>query len=212
MSLIIFPWLSLLSQLYVVGVVIYCRKELSRDMVVLGGYFVVSLIISGVQATLAVNRVNNLWTGQIFIPIQYALIMYVFYIWNRSSLMGTIIRYSIPVFVAAWSLGVILSGSLASAYTYSDPISAAIFIFTASYTLLSIDRIEGEPLLAMPAFWVSSATIVYFGSTIVLSSLSSALWRSSVSTMQLAWSLQAIMNILANVLYAGGFLCLRRKT
>lgn len=211
MLIYVFPILSVLSQFFVVAVVIYCRKRLGRDMFVLGIYFMISLVISSIQATTALIGLNNLWTGQIFIPIQYALIMYVFYLWSRGSFVGTIIRYSIPVFVAAWSLGVILLGSLASVYTYSDPISAAIFILTATYTLLSIDRIEGEPLLAMPAFWVSSATVIYFGSTIVLSSLSSALWRSSMSTMQLAWSLQAIMNILANVLYAGGFLCLRRK-
>jgi hypothetical protein len=38
------------------------------------------------------------------------------------------------------------------------------------------------------------------------------LMKSSVETMRLAWSTQSVANILANILYAGGFLCLRRKT
>lgn len=212
MILYTFLFLSVLSQFFVVAVVIYCRKILGRDMFVLGVYFLISLIITGIQVALAFNRVNNLWTGQIFIPVQFTLIMYVFYAWNRHSYAGTIILYSILAFDTAWILSLLWFGSLAAVYTYADPISAAFFILTSSYTLLRIDRIEGTPLLSMPAFWVSSATIIYFGSTIVLSSLSSALWRAPIPTMQLAWSLQAVMNVIANFLYAGGFLCLRRKT
>jgi hypothetical protein len=78
--------------------------------------------------------------------------------------------------------------------------------------LLTIDRLEGTSVLDLPAFWVSAAAIIYFGGTIVFSSLSAPLLKVSLETMRLAWSTQSIANILANLLYAGGFLCLRRKT
>jgi hypothetical protein len=202
----------MLSQLVVVGAIVYTRGRLTIETKALAVYFMVSFVLTMIQLFLALNGINNLWTGQIFIPIQFTLIMYVFYAWNRRSYAGMIMSYSILAFDAAWLLSVLWSRNLADVYTYADPISAAIFILTSSYTLLRIDRIEGTPLLSMPAFWVSSATIIYFGSTIVLSSLSAALWRAPISTMQLAWSIQAVMNILANLLYAGGFLCLRQKT
>ncbi|HEY6951930.1 MAG TPA: hypothetical protein VI758_05955, partial [Bacteroidota bacterium] len=74
------------------------------------------------------------------------------------------------------------------------------------------DRSEVESALSMPAFWASSGIIIYFGGTVVLSTLHTSLLKASIDTMRLAWSTQAVLNILANLLYAGAFLCLRRKT
>lgn len=212
MILFIFPFLSVFSQLVVVGAVIYSRKQLFGELRVLAAYFVVCLIVVTVQLFLAIYAINNLWASQVFSPIQFVMLMYVFYFWNRQSKAGKIMLYSIPAFVAGWCLGTIWLGGMAGIYTYMDPISAAIFVLTSSYTLLTIERVEGSSVLALPPFWISSATVIYFGSTIVLSSLNASLLKTSVSTMQLAWSMQAVINILANLLYAGGFLCLRQKT
>jgi hypothetical protein len=200
-----------MSQLFVVAVVIYSRKRLSRDMLVLGGYFLVSLIISGIQVALAYKSVNNLWTAQFFCPIQFALLMYVFYAWNRQSGAGKIILYSIPVFVVGWCLSAFWISNPADTLTYADPISAVAFILIASYTVLTIDREESPSVTDLPEFWVSAATIIFFGGTLVFSSLQASLLRASILTMQLAWATQAVVNVLANLIYAGGFLCLRRK-
>ena len=212
MILFLFPFVSVFSQLLVVGAVVYSRRQLVAELKILAAYFILCLIIVTVQLFLAVYAINNLWTGQVFSPIQFAMLMYVFHTWNRHSIAGKLMLYSIPAFVAAWGIGILWFGSAANTFTYMDPISAAIFVLTSSYTLLTIDRVEGSPVVSMPSFWISSATIIYFGSTIVLSSLSASLLKASVSTMQLAWSMQAVINILANLLYAGGFLCLRQKT
>ena len=118
----------------------------------------------------------------------------------------------IPVFILVWTLGCVLFSNLANTQSYMDPISGLILILVSSYTLLRIERLEGGSVLDVPAFWVSSATIIYFGGTIVLSSLSTALLRTSLETMRLAWSMQSVATIIANVMYSGGFLCLRPKT
>jgi hypothetical protein len=212
LNLAIFPLLSAVSQLVVVAVVIYRRNRLGREMMGLGVYFLVTLVVTAIQAFLAFNRISNVWTIQVFTPIQFAMLMYVFYLWNRGSTAGAIILYAIFIFVVVWLISVVVLGSLADLFAYSDPISGAVLIFTSSYTLMKVERTEDKSVFSIPAFWVSSATVVYFGSTLVFSSLSSALWRAPMTTMQLAWSLQAVMNIVANLLYAGGFLCLRQKT
>jgi hypothetical protein len=211
-SLFVLPYLSVFSDVVVVAAVLYSRKKLTTEMKILGVYFVLCVLLAVLQLYLAINGINNVWTAQYFSPVQYALLMLAFYYWNRGSTVGKIILYSIPVFVIAWTLGSFWLPNSSDTLNYADPISAVMLVFASSYTLLTIDRLEGTSVLDLPAFWVSAAAIIYFGGTIVFSSLSAPLLKVSIETMRLAWSTQSVANILANLLFAGGFLCLRRKT
>ena len=212
MNLFVFPYLSAFSQLVVVLVVVYCRKQLTLEMKILAAYFVLGLAFDFVQVTLARNDIPNLWVSQTFTPIQFVLLMLVFYFWNKESIMRGVILALIPVFILVWTTGSAWFSTLATIQSYMDPISGLILILISSYTLLRIERLEGRSVLEVSAFWVSSATIIYFGGTVVLSSLSGALLKTSLETMRLAWSMQSIATILANLMFSGGFLCLRQKT
>ena len=212
LNLFIFPQISVLSQLLILAAVMYKRRSVLSEMRALAVYFVLCSMVTIIQVLLAMKGMNNLWTAQFFCPIQFALLMYVFYAWNRQSKAAALIGYSIPVFVVGWCLSAFLLSNPAYTLTYADPISAAAFVLVSSYTLLTLDRHDDSSVTDLPEFWVSSATIMYFGGTLVFSSLQTSILRASIQTMQLAWALQAVVNILANLLYAGGFLCLRRKT
>lgn len=212
LNLFIFPYLSVLSQVAVVLVVLYVRRNLVSEMKILAMYFVLSSLLAIVQLYLAEHSINNLWTVEFFCPIQFAFLILVFRAWNKQPFAVKLFSYSIPAFVIGWGLSSLWFGGLIATLAYADPISAVILVLVSSYTMLRIDRLEGSSVLDVPAFWVSSATLVYFGGTVVLSTLHTALLKASIETMRLAWSSQAILNVLANVLYAGGFLCLRRKT
>jgi len=212
LSLFILPSLSLVSEIFVVFALVYVRKKLRPEMRTLGAYFVFCLMAGLLEILLASKGINNLWIFHYFTPVQYALLTYVFYSWNRESSMEQLIFYSIPVFVASWFLGSFWLANPADTFAYAYPISAALLVLVSSYTLLRIERLERSSMLDIPEFWVSSGTLIYFGGTIVFSSLSVPLLHTSIETMRLAWSTQAVANIVANVLYAGGFLCLLRKT
>jgi len=212
LSLIIFPYLSLFSQLVVVAAAGYARKKLTHETTILAAYFAFGFFLGVIQLSLALNGINNRWIDQFFSPIQFTLLALAFLGWNNHAFVGTLLRYLIPTYIAAWCLSAFWIANSAGTATYADPISAVILIFVSSYTLLRLDRLEGSSVLDMPAFWISAATITYFGGTLVFSALSISLLRASIQTMQIAWSTQAAVSILANLVYAGGFLCLRRKT
>ncbi len=203
-------YLSCLSQLVVVIAAGLVYRRLGGEMRMLAVYFVIALIITAIQMVLALRGMNNLWTGQVFSPIEFIMLMYVFYRWNRNSSLGKIMLISIPTYIVAWLIGIVLLGN--DIYAYLNPIGSASFVLASSFTLLTLDRDEISPVLGMPSFWVSSAASIYFGGTIVLYSLNTALLKASFPTLRLAWSVQAVINILANIVYAGGFLCLRRRT
>lgn len=213
MTLFIFPYLSALSQIVVVLVIVRNRKYLDVEMRILATYFVLGLVVDTVQVALALRGERNLWTSQFFFPFQYAMLMIVFFLWNRHSNVAKIMFYSIPAIIAAWSLGSFWWGSLQNTLTYVDPAGAVLLVFAASYTLLRSDRLEDLPVMELPPFWVASATIIYFGATIVWSSLNTTLLRvADPEIKRLAWSTQSVVTIIANFMFAGAFLCLRRKT
>lgn len=194
----------------VVMAALFVRRRLKAEMKMLAAYFVIALIITAIQYVLALKGINNLWTNTVFSPIEFITLMYVFHRWNRNSIAGRIMLYSIPVYVGVLVIGLLSLGR--EIFSYLDPIAYATFVLASSYTLLTLDRDEVSPVLSLPAFWISSAAAIYFGSTIVLLSLDTALYRAPRDTWFLAWSVQAVMNTLANLVYAGGFLCLRRRT
>ncbi len=181
-------------------------------MGVLAAYFVLSLITTAGQTILAFNNINNIWMSRIFSPIEFCLLTYVFYRWNRNVTMGRVMLFAIPAYLIACGLGYLISENVSTTFDYLDPMSAVVLVVLASYTLLTIDRVADMPVLRIPSFWVSSAAAIYFGCTIIFYSLRASLLRASLPTMQLAYSVQAVANIIANLLYAGGFLCLRQKT
>ncbi len=212
MNLVIFPLLSSVSQLLLVAMVVYSRKRLTAEMKILSLYFILSVVYLLSQMYLAFNHINNLWMRPVFSPIEFGLLMYIFSLWNRNSPFRKTMIYSIPTFIATWGVGLLWIGSASEIFSYMGPLSAAALVLASSYTLFRIDRSEGLPVLNMPSFWISSATVIYFGSTFVFYSLDASLHKASVPTMQLAYSVQSVLNILANLVYAGGFLCLRQKT
>ncbi len=212
MNLVIFPQLSALSQVMLVGVVYYSRKRLTPELKVLSFYFILSVVYVAAQMYFAFKGINNQWLQSLFTPIELGMLMYIFYSWNHNSLVGKAMFFSIPIYIFAWVAGILWFGGVAETFTYMAPISAAMLVLASSYTLLRIDRSEGSPVLSIPSFWISSATVIYFGSTFVFTSLIGSLSKASVPTMQLAYSVQSVVNILANFVYAGGLLCLRQKT
>lgn len=212
MSLFILPYLSLLSEIVVVFALVYTRDKLRPGMNILGTYFVLCLIAGLLEVFLASKRINNLWIFHYFTPVEYTLLMSVFYSWNQRSPVRKLILYSIPIFIVSWFIGSFWLSNPTDTFSYAYPFSAVLLVLVSSYTLLRIERLERSSVLDMPEFWASSGTLIYFGGTIVWSSLNVPLLHTSLEIMRLAWSTQSVANILANSLYAGAFLCLLRKT
>ncbi len=181
-------------------------------MKILGAYFVLCLMAGLLEVWLASKRINNWWIFHYFTPVEYALLMSVFYSWNQRSPVRKLILYSIPIYIASWLMGSFWLANPADTFSYAYPVSEVLLVLVSSYTLLRIERLEGSSVLDMPEFWVSSGTLIYFGGTIVWSSLNVPILHTSLEIMRLAWSTQSIANIVANLLFAGGYLCLLRKT
>ncbi|MGB2868422.1 MAG: hypothetical protein WBD36_08225 [Bacteroidota bacterium] len=211
MSLFVFPVASLVSQIIVVIAAARTFRNLPVEMRILAAYFGFSLFVGLLQMILALNRIQNLWTSQFSLPIEFTLLMLVFYYSAEDPTLRKILFAILLIFVAFWSSSISVFGLLRTSHTYFKTATSAVLVLASCYILARIAAKETETIFAQAMFWVATGSVMYFGGTIVLFALSGAIFKSSLLTMRLAWSMQSVLNVVANLIYLRGFLCFRQK-
>ena len=207
MLLFIFPIVSLLSQVLAAGVAVYTYRRLPRELKILSYYFFLSFFSAAGQLTLALMRTDNVWISQSSMPVQFALVMIPLALWQPERGLRTTALVLVPVYIFVWLALLALLGNMNAMSTYMRPLAGALLIGASSTLLVRNVQDETRQVSDDPAFWVATATIIYFGGTVIFYSLSAPLMTMSLPVMRIAWSAQAVLNIIANLLYAKAFLC-----
>ena len=211
MSLFIFPVASLASQIIVVIAAARTFRNLPVGMKVLASYFAFSLVLALLQMILALNRIHNLWTSQFSLPVEFTLLALVFFYSGQDPWLRKILFVLILLFVTVWTSSILLIGLERTSYPYFKTATSVVLVLVSCYILTKVAAGQSEGILTHGIFWVAGATVIYFGGTIVLFSLSGSIFKSSLLTMRLAWSMQSVLNVVANLIYMRGFLCFRPK-
>ena len=89
----------------------------------------------------------------------------------------------------------------------SRSVASLILVAASAFTLLELNKESFGSMFRQPRFWVGSAALLYFASTLVLFALSNVLLGWSVRRALMGYAFHAIMNVITNLIYAGGFLC-----
>jgi len=207
MLLFIFPIVSLLSQVLAAGVAVYTYRRLPRELKILSYYFFLSFFSAAGQLALALMRMHNLWISQSTMPVQYALVMIPLALWQPGRGLRTTALVLVPAYIVVWLAFLALLGDMNAMSTYMRPLAGALLIGASSTVLVRNVQDETKQVLDDPAFWVATATIIYFGGTVIFYSLVPSLMTMSLPVMRIAWSAPAMLNIIANLLYAKAFLC-----
>jgi len=190
---------------------LFYSNPLSKRMMIFSYYILLSLVSSLLSAYLALHKIHNLSLSNVFMLFEFGLLtwFFSFYLnhrWQRIAL------WSIPSFAILLIMDFFFFESVSSHSTYARPIDSVLLTFISALSLFTIYRRNLSSFANEPLFWIASAVILYFASTAVLYSLSATLLRVSTQTLRLASSSEAIINIIANLLYTGGFLCLRPRS
>jgi hypothetical protein len=211
MTLFVFPVLSYLSQIAAVLPIIFLFARFSKELKVLSVYLVLALIVDTLQLILAMQHLDNRWTSQYFLPIQFILLVIVYYLWTNTSNDQWLWTSFLCLFTLAYVISVICLHPLPRWFAYVKPGTAILIVLLSCSILVKLVKQVSAPMAIQPIFWVASANVIYFAGTAVLYSLSMEVFQSPVQIMRLAWSTQAVINVFANLLYLRGFLCYRQQ-
>jgi hypothetical protein len=167
-------------------------------------------------------RNNSNWAYHIYGPVEYLLLIAIFYRWQKKGKIRKIIWllgfggfafYIINSLFIGDRILFWLNGQLIfDPYASFDflPIKAADVVYAAisAYTIINLIISDRGDIARIPAFWVSgalllfsSASIVYFVSIALL----------SIQYLATIWKIHILTNAIANQLYAVGFITGARK-
>ncbi len=196
-------FVCVMSNLFPVIIGLVYRRKLTTNMRIL---LLLYLLLIGAEMVLnyqAEMAVNNLWLIHLMTICEYVLLTIVFVYWQKNRIAKQVIRMTIPIYLVVW---VMAKYSFEDFHTYDNfTASFASLLLTGItlYTLYTYLKIYSNSLTHAPWFWVSVGVLVYQAGNFFVFAL---------STTVFVWGLHNVLNIVANIIIAGGFLSLRHSS
>jgi len=155
---------------------------------------------------------NNHFLSYIFTPFQGAAILWALSLYQIRPVARVAIRIIIPIFVVAWALALLFLENTRHFSTIAEPVYSILALGTALFTLVSRSGEATEPVTQQDWFWICGGLALYFAALTVLLPLAAATAYSRPDIITKAYFVDTIVNILACMCIANGFLCSARST
>jgi hypothetical protein len=201
------PYFSLLSNAITFLVGLFVLRFLGADRKVLTLFLGVKLAIDLLGMYLALNHINNLWLLHILTILEYSFLIYIFSFWQKNPILKKILHLSIPLFTVLGIAIMLLGENIRYFNSVTRPIASLALVAAAGYALFELNKETYDSVFRQPRFWIGAAVMLYFSGTLVLFSLGNLLLGTSLQWMKTVFNVNVIMNIVANAMYIGGFLC-----
>ncbi|TLY27513.1 MAG: hypothetical protein E6K56_11375 [Ignavibacteria bacterium] len=192
---------------------VYWWRRLVAERLVFFSFVTIALITELVTLWMALRGIQNLWLLQLYNLLELGLMLGVFAAWQKRKAVRSAYWIGGSLFaffwVAAKWTGVETFGQPA---LYTHTVSSTILVVVATLTLLDLIRSEKEiEIFRDMRFWVASGVLLYFAGNIMLFLLSGRIAILGIGDAMTVYSIHWIIDSVANVLYAGAFLCMDRQ-
>ena len=180
---------------------------LKRDMQVLAALLIFYLAIDLASMILAMHHVRNLWLSTLVYPVDFGVMLWLFAEWESNPLGRRVLRVAIPLSFLAWILIQTRIGGINQFNYIGRPLQCVVLV-GLSIRLLQRLGIHGHSDLWKDyRFWVGLAVLVSSSGSVFAYTLG---FLIETHYMRQIWGSHLLTNTLANLLFAGGFWCLRR--
>lgn len=177
----------------------YGYRRLKFEMKLLLALMVITIAVEGFTFYLAIDGRNTNWVHHIYLPIEYSLIGFIFSRWQKMTFDKNVILFSIPLFVIACVMSVIVFDNLDQLNVFTTSLSCILYAAISSYTLYHLLKDDSGSLSTDYRFWVSSALLLYSAGALsffVFTKVFPNIWYGNI-----------VVNIAVYLTFAVGFLC-----
>ena len=205
-------YIDVASSVLPLGAALYGWRWLARERLVFFFFTTIALITELATLWMALRGITNLWVLQFYNLSELLLMLVVFSAWQKRKALRTSYWWAGAFFAVFW-----VAAKWAGLESFSRPahythtVSSAILVVIATLTLLDVIRGEDVELLRDMRFWVASGALLYFAGNIMLFLLSGRIAILGINDAMTVYSIHWIIDSVANVLYAGAFLCMKRQ-
>jgi hypothetical protein len=129
---------------------------------------VLLLVDGGISLALGTQKINNLWVGYLFMPIEGAVALWALSQWHSSSTARLALRVAVPLVVA---VSAALTLGIEDKHTFSlvaGPFHGLVLLMAAAWTFIQRSVRETTPLLRRDWFWIVAGLMLYAGTMTAL--------------------------------------------
>lgn len=206
---ILFARISVITIVLPLAVAIWKYRYANNVMRLFSQFIMITACAESAGLYMAGHGINNLWLLHFYTIVEFSAFMAFYYMIFPQKRVKQLFKAAIVVFAMADLAYIIAIADLATFNTLFRTIEsftltiAGIFYF---YHALSNDKFQ-EPLEKMPVFWINSGILLYFMGNVFLFMLFNIFLGVSPSQNTSMWTIHAVLNVVANVLFTKGLLC-----
>lgn len=182
---------------------IYGYRQLKSEMKLLLALMVITIAVDSFTLYLAIDGRNTNWVHHIYLPVEYGLIGLIFSRWQKTTFNKNVILFSIPLFVIACVMSVIVFRNLDQLNVFTTSLSCILYAVISSYTLYHLQKDDSGSLYKDYRFWVSSALLLYSAGALSFF-VFTKVWPD-------VWYAHLGVNVIVYITFAIGFLCHIRR-
>jgi hypothetical protein len=189
----------------------YQYKKLGSELRLLVFFFGFATVVEIVMFTLSRYHLNNLWLLNIFVLTEGFVLCYVLGKWleTRKIFLAAMILFSL--YFIFWCLTTFGEQGIFEFNNKEMSFKSIILIFLSGYLLIRLSQEEDTFPLQNFKFWIASAVLIYFSVNLIVFATANFLLEDKFHAMHYSWTIHSIINIIANLLFAYGFLCYSPK-
>jgi hypothetical protein len=190
---------------------VYKYKLLDNKMKILAWFFVLGALAEGVDSFLSIKKLNNMWMFNFYSILEGFVLCYVIGSWYHSKRWMRIAMTLFAFYSILWIYSVIVSKGIFEFNSNEKTVKGLIIIFLSGLLLVRLSMDENIRLTTDYRFWILSSILIYFSITLIVFSTATFFLEDHHIAMYYSWTIHSFTNILANILFAIGFIWYYRK-
>lgn len=171
-------------------------------------YFILCLIVEYSSIIMSFYKVNNNLMADFFYLAEGLILIAFFYrIINEKEFYFPAIFLSFSYMIYGMYTTFIDPGPASYNSNFRTGESLILQAISA-YSLIKISKKEDIQLTKDSTFWIASGIFIYFSVNLVIFFTATFLFEDKIYTMSKTWIIHSIINIIANIIFTFGLLCL----
>lgn len=205
-------YISAFSIAFPVFFSLYAYRKLALEMRMLSWFFTCAAAIELIILVSAFLKVNNLWLINLYALAEGIVLLYVIGRWLKHPRLFSLSILILVIYAAYWIYSTWVLGSLYLFNSREKAVKAIFLILLSGHLLIRQSLTEDIIITNNPVFWILSAILIYFSVSIIVFCTATFVLDNKNMAMMYSWTIHSIVNIIANLLFAVGFICTYRKT
>jgi len=186
-------------------------KSFNNDFRWLFVFFLFSMVIEFVAHSLKQRGINNLWLGNIYFLVECFVLSIIIARWLKSKRLRIFIAVFLAAYLVVWIFTTFFVLDFYIFNNYARTVESFVFVFLSCFVLMTVSTDTSQVIFQNPKFWFGSALLIYFSVNLIVFGTVNYISSNHGHLMDNTWMIHSVTNIFANLLFAIGFLCIRRE-